>query len=161
MGGHVKRDIAGASVWEQTLYDHFLRHVESEHAVIERYREAADRTSSPAFAYLVGLILEDELRHHRLMHELAESIRRTAEVGGDAEAIPLLEKPGERDGLLALTEELLAVERADQRDLRRLTKELSDVGETSLWPLIIKLMRRDTDKHIEILKFAREWLESS
>jgi hypothetical protein len=157
----VNTDIAGASVWEQNLYDHFVRHVESEHSVIERYREAADKSSSAAFAYLVGLILEDELRHHRLMYELAESIRRTAEMGTDGEPIPLLDKPAERDVLLALTEELLAVERGDQRDLRRLTKELEDVDETSLWPLVIRLMRRDTDKHIEILKFAREWLESS
>lgn len=151
-------DLRHASLWEQQLYRHFVEHVSSEQRVIQRYRDAAEHASSPAFAYLAMLILEDEQRHHKLMQELAESIRKFAELGGDEEPVPPLYRPKDREALVELTEELLTIEKADKKELAALRKELKDVATTTLWGLMVDLMERDTDKHIHILEFARSWL---
>ena len=150
--------IAGASVWEQDLYGHLVDHVDSEQAVIHQYRDAAQKSPSRAFAYLARLILEDEQRHHRMMQDLAESLRQYAESLGKEETIPLLDRPSDRDELIALTDELLAVEKTDQRELAQLRKDIDAAGVRTLWPLIIRLIEHDTSKHIEILTFARRWL---
>ena len=53
-----------------------------------------------------------------------------------------------------LTERLLQREREDAEELKRLHRQLKDVRNTSLWDLLVSNMRRDTDKHIEILDFV-------
>ena len=70
--------IAGASVWEQEIYDHVSGHVATEGAILDEYqRLAEDPAGSPAFVSR-GLILADERRHHQLFNDLAESIRQFA-----------------------------------------------------------------------------------
>ncbi|MBO0732447.1 MAG: hypothetical protein J2P57_24510, partial [Acidimicrobiaceae bacterium] len=53
------------------------------------------------------------------------------------------------------TERLLAFEKEDARELRRLRKELSRNNGYPLFPLIVNLMLHDTAKHIDILRFIR------
>jgi hypothetical protein len=73
--------IAGASVWEQEVFDYVSGHVVTEGAILQEYQEfAADPSGSAAFRYLAGLILADERRHHQLFNDLAESIRQMGEL---------------------------------------------------------------------------------
>lgn len=154
-------NLAGASVWERDLYDHLIGHVDAESAVIARYEDAATRTSSDAFRYIARLIVEDERRHHRLIEDLAESLEHFVGLTDDPGPVPRLDPPEHRDDLVRLTEELLAIEQADRRDLQKLRKKLEVVGTTTLWQLVVDMMQRDTDKHIAILKFTRTWLRSA
>lgn len=150
--------IIGASAWEQEIYDHVSGHVTTEGAVLDEYqRLAKDESGSPAFRYLAGLILADERRHHQMFNDLAESIRQMGQLRSEDEPIPSLQGlKADRDRILAATEHLLEVERADAKDLKRLAKELKDVRDTTLWGLLIELMQDDTAKHIKILKFIRD-----
>jgi hypothetical protein len=151
--------IVGASVWEQELYDHVVRHVENEGELLQEYqRLAEDPNASPAFRYVAGLILADERRHHQHFRDLADSIRALAELRRDDEhPIPSLRGlRADRDRILAVTDRLLAAEKADAKELKRLAKELKDVRETTLWGLIVELMQHDTAKHIKILEFIRD-----
>ena len=150
--------LVGASEWEKQIYAHLVEHVDTEQDIIRRYRDVADRSGSPAFQYLARLIIEDEQRHHSLMLELAQSLKSYAEHVGGPEPVPLPSRPSDTAELLGITKELLEVEKADRRELGRLAKEFKDVGTTTLWRLMITLMERDTDKHIEMLEFARKWL---
>lgn len=155
--------IAGASVWEQELYDYVSGHVATEGAILEEYQQLAeDPSGSPAFRYLARLILADERRHHQLFNDLAESIRQMAEVRLEDEPIPSLHGlRSDRERILATTERLLESERADAKELKKLTKELKDFRETTLWGLLVGLMRDDTAKHIKILEFIRDRAEDS
>ncbi len=155
--------IAGASVWEQELYDHVSGHVSSEGAILDEYqRLAEDPAGSAAFRYLAGLILADERRHHRLFNDLAESIRQMAEMRVEDEPIPSLRGlDADRERIMAVTERLLDVERADSKELKRLAKSLHDVRETTLWGLVVELMQDDTAKHIKILQFIRDRADSA
>lgn len=146
--------IVGASVWEQELYDHLLAHIEHERETLAAYQRLAEETDSEAFAFLAQMILDDERRHHGLLRALAETIRITSELSNDPTPIPDLGMfRADRDEILAQTERFLALEREDDRELRRLQKELKDVKDTTLWEFVVRLIRHDNAKHREILEF--------
>jgi rubrerythrin len=148
--------LIGAAPWEQELYDHLATHQEKERGLLERYQQAAAESGSAAFRYLVTLILEDEVRHHRLFADLSESLRTDTELRPQEARIPRLDYWGDhRQLILELTDGLLAQERSDAKDLRRLGKQLDDVKDTTLWHLLVELMEADTAKHIRILQFIK------
>jgi hypothetical protein len=152
----------GASVWEQELYNHFRSHIANEEELIRAYGELAASAAVPGFGYLARLILADEQRHHQLFADLAETIEAEAESLADGSAVPSISvrrlSDDQRQRMLALTDRFLALEREDARDLDRLAKELKVVKDTTLWHLLVELMRADTQKHIRILRFMRDRL---
>ena len=148
---------AGASQWERDLHAHLRGHVEAERALLERYAQVAEGTDSKAFRYLVKLLMDDEIRHHRLFGELASSLETEAFIKGEEPAVPYLDfNRATGQAVLDGAKELLDNEERDMRELKRLQRELRDVKDTSLWALLVELMQRDTEKHIAILKFVRE-----
>ena len=56
------------------------------------------------------------------------------------------------DALIAQTRELLASEKKDRAELRRLRRRLRAYSGT-IWPFLIDLMLLDTDKHSRILRY--------
>jgi rubrerythrin len=139
---------AGLSVWEHKVFEEVLSHIDEEREVLEVYAEAVSTTSSKAARFLMELILNDEQRHHKLLRDLAETIAAFPLEG----PVPFLDyKPN--PALQKAARDLLSVERADLDGLHELKKELRPVAETSLWSLLVELLVRDTEKHIEILKF--------
>ncbi len=149
-------ELVGASVWEETLYEHLVSHEENERDLLLEYQQAAQSSRSPAFAYLVSLIVEDEIRHHRLFADLADSLRIDAEMRPDEPKIPRLDRWGPDPAyIVGLSERLIEHERQDLRVLHGLRRELDDVTDTTLWELLVRLMEADTSKHIEILEFVR------
>jgi rubrerythrin len=149
--------IPGASVWEQRLYDHFAGHVAAERDVLTEYRQLAeDESAAPSVRYVARLILDDEIRHHQTFQDLAEAIRQMGELRTEDEPIPSLRGlRADADRVVAAADRLIAVEKEDARELKELAKELADVQETTLFGLLVDVMRRDTDKHLAILKFLR------
>lgn len=144
-----------ASRWEQRLYTHLMNHVAQEQLLLSEYANAAEGTESKAMAYVVRLLLEDETRHHRLFMELAESLREVT----DRNAEPLVPwvdfGRADREKLTPLIQRLLAHEEQDKHELDELQRELHDVRDTTLWSVLVDTMRRDTEKHIALLRFAQ------
>ncbi|MBF6557651.1 MAG: hypothetical protein IVW52_16125 [Acidimicrobiales bacterium] len=146
----------GASRWEREIFDHLTQHIIQERELLAEYVDAATETESRALAYLIGLLVEDERRHHRLFQQLALSLKASAELQPDSPPVPRIDFDKEnRAEVLEMTERLLEREEGDSLELKRLRKELSDVEDTTLWGLLVELMERDTDKHIAILRFAQ------
>ena len=149
---------AGPSAWARDLYAHLTSHVEIERGMLEEYRSAAEASSSKAFEYLVNLLIEDEMRHHRILLELAGSLETMSLRPGAADPqVPYLDfNRTNREAVVDLTEKLLENEQQDALELKRLQRELRDVKDTTLWGLLVDLMERDTQKHIAILKFVKK-----
>jgi rubrerythrin len=146
----------GASTWEAELYEHLTSHEAAEGAMLAEYREVAAASSSKAFRYLSDLIIEDEIRHHRIFRDLAAALKNDVEIDPEETAIPNIGDWGhDAATVLRLTETLLANERNDAKELRRLVTHLKGLKQESLWQLLVKLMEMDTAKHIEILKFIK------
>ena len=103
------------------------------------------------------LLIDDERRHHVLFEELAASLKNEAELSGQDPVVPRMDFDRvDPANVRGLTDRLVEREQQDLRELKKLQKELRDVKDTTLWSLLVDLMQRDTDKHIAILRFARE-----
>ena len=146
-----------ASPADRDLFDHLTQHVENERGFLEQYAGLAEATQSKALAYVVGLLIEDEIRHHRLFGQLAETLKHEAELTEAEPVVPRMDfHRVDRDAVLDVTRRLLDRERKDARELKRLRKEFRDYKDTTLWSLLIELMQRDTDKHIAMLRFVQQ-----
>ncbi|MGA2295894.1 MAG: hypothetical protein ABSG24_11860 [Acidimicrobiales bacterium] len=154
--------LLGASDWEAELYEHLTTHEATEATMLGEYREVAQASSSKAFRYLSDLIIEDEIRHHRIFRDLAAALKNDVEIDPEEPAMPNIGNWGhDAATVLKLTEALLDNERDDAKELRRLASELKELKRESLWQLMVNLMEMDTAKHIEILKFVRRSARSS
>lgn len=148
---------AGPSAFERDLYAHLTSHVQAERGLLEQYSAVAEQTESKAFRYLVNLLIEDEIRHHRFFAEIADSLKTEASLSGEDPAIPDIDfVRADREAVLDGTRNLLKAEERDARELRRLQHELRDVEDVSLWSLLVDVMQRDTQKHIAILRYVRK-----
>jgi hypothetical protein len=142
--------------WEQALHSHLISHVEDEGELLDAYQRAADESHSAAFSYLVTLIISEERRHHAIFRDLATTLQTEVDRRPEAFAVPRLGHWGfDRERILELTEGFLAQENKDAAQLRELEAELGPVKETTMWPLLIRLMQADTKKHLDILHFIR------
>ncbi len=152
---------AGLSVWEGELLEHLTHHLEKEADLLETYGRLSREAGSDYVAYLLGLIGEDEARHHRLFEELVNALR--APVDRDVGTkVPTVETAVNAAELLEVVDRFVHAERADKRELRRLARSrgIRTMRGHSLWPLLIELMQRDTEKHLAILRFVRTQLRS-
>jgi hypothetical protein len=131
------------------MIDHHRR---EEGALLESYERIAEDSSSPGLSYLVNLILEDERRHHRLLAEIAHAIVWGG-IPNARPAVPQMVEGAADDALVAQTKVLLASEKRDRTELRRLRRRLRSYTGT-MWPLLIDLMLLDTDKHTRILRYV-------
>jgi hypothetical protein len=143
----------GLSEIEAELYEHLVTHAEFEMKLMVKY-EALATSSTPWVGFFAGLIAEDEERHHLLYAQWAQSLRSLVErESGDG--LPDLATPDDPAALVETTEALLEYERKDLKELRRLEKSIDDVKDTTVWALVLEVMRADTHKHIAILEFVR------
>jgi hypothetical protein len=151
----------GWSVCEAELFSHLSDHAAHEGALLDEYTHAAGATQSKALAYLIGILMEDERKHHRWFDELASSLQTEATLTGADPTIPRMDfHRADSVSIHDLTDRLLEHEKADERELKRLQHEMSDVQDTTLWGLLVDLMLRDTDKHIAILRFVNKHLDT-
>ncbi len=150
---------AGLSVWEGELLEHLTHHLEQEAGLLDAYSKLARESNSEWVSYMLNLIGEDEARHHRLFEELVNALRAPVdrEVGS---MVPTVEPASNAADLLKIINRFIKAERADARTLRHLGRRRSirTMRGHSLWPLLIELMRRDTQKHLAILRFIRTQL---
>lgn len=149
-----------ASVGDRDLVAILERHGVEEGAVLARYERLGAQANSEAVRYLVNLIMDDERRHHRVMVEIANAVAWANVKGAaDVDTVPDLNATRESAELLAATGELIAVEKQDARELKRLRREFKDYADTTLWGLLIDTMLLDTEKHRVILEFISSHVE--
>jgi hypothetical protein len=142
---------SGASTGDRDVVEWITRHGKAEGVLLERYERFGRDAPSALDRYLVKLIIEDERRHHVVLAEIAEAIAW----GGVADArpsIPRLVEGGADAELIEETRELLKSEKRDRAELRRLRRRLRSYSGT-VWPLLVDLMMRDTQKHTRILRY--------
>jgi rubrerythrin len=144
-----------ASMWQADLFAHLTSHADAERDILDEYVTAAKQTKSKALSYLVDLLIEDEIRHHTLFEQLAKSLKTLAELSGAEPEVPYVDfQKVDRSAVLEVNQRLLTREREDRRELKRLQRELQGVKDSTLWSLLVDVMRRDTEKHIAILGFV-------
>ena len=142
----------GLSVWERDIYELLVDHVAKESQVVDEYDELYEGSTGHV-RFLLGQIVEDELRHHAIYEEWAETFRSFSTFVEPADGVPNLVQEAEPERLIAAVEKLLAIEKDDAKQLKELEKRFKDFRQTTIWPLLTELMAFDTQKHIRILEF--------
>jgi rubrerythrin len=141
------------SPWEEALLQRLLRHTEAEQELLDSYGELAE--SGPEHVrYLVGLILDDEARHHRVFQEMVNTLVGEIDFRDVEPRVPyVFTRPAEREKLLEETKRFIELEKQDLKGLKALQRELRPVRDSMLFALLVRMMELDTRKHIAILEF--------
>lgn len=144
--------MTGASAGTRDLVSLLERHGSEEAELLAIYEDLAENSSNEGARYLIGLILEDERRHHRLLVEMANAMAWGAPSVSPDKATPMISRSMDGE-FLQLTRKLRRGEEADYRKLRRLRKHLHPFWRTTMWTLLVEVMMLDTKKHATILRF--------
>jgi len=145
------------TVWAQELAEHLGHHMDNEREALREYRALVAHAGDPRIEQLAEQILDDEIRHHQQFEEMRLALREEVERRGPRRR---RRRPSEaqRKELLARTDALLALERDDVRELKRLARRLRQVADTEWQSAIVRAMELDTRKHILLHEQIRELL---
>ena len=152
-------------VWARTLATELQEHLADDREVLSRYSDLVRTTSDERIRYLVHLILDDAVRHQRMLQEMVNWLRAESEsrtVSGprvpDHEAVPNGAQ-AVRDSI-ALAGEVLDAERGHERRMRELRHRVESVRDTAWWGVLLLSMELDTRKHVRMLEHIRSSLAS-
>ena len=138
--------------FERSVLQLAERHGKEEGEILDSYQQIAERSQGDdAVQFLVGLILEDEKRHHQVFEKIANEMRAWLWEMPVEPRLPAMVTRSDPE-LLAETKRLLAFEKRDAKELRRLRRHLREAPKSSLDPLMVELMLLDTKKHVAILE---------
>ncbi|HLG68942.1 MAG TPA: hypothetical protein VK009_00815, partial [Chloroflexota bacterium] len=109
-----EQGITAASYDEKSVVEHLLDQIEaherSEDDLLVDYRKAADASPDRGVRFLMGLILEDEERHHRLMAAMARDVKASLLWAQTPQALPSITNSENGNQLKAQTDRFLQVE---------------------------------------------------
>ncbi|MEA2638783.1 MAG: Rubrerythrin [Chloroflexota bacterium] len=154
----VPNDAASAHEYDE-LGAAMRAHEESERKALRAYRQLASASSDPLVRELMRLVIEDEVRHHRVFGQLAAMVRHPALAGAQSE--PPRRRPAEDLTLeIAMVQFAISAEEDGARDLRRLAQHCSQLHD-GIVALILDLIARDSLKHAAILQQVLKRLEAA
>jgi hypothetical protein len=143
----------------EKLFAQLETHERDEEETLHDYQAAANDAPDPGFRYLMGLVLEDEERHHKLSKAMADEVEQSLLWLHGNQPLPDIHASGEvRQNLLRQTERFLRIEEDGDRQLAELHAQVKDMH-SGLLQLMVEIMRADTHKHVQILKYIKARLE--
>jgi len=145
----------------ERLLSEFENHDVKEGEFIRRYKEIAEKSKDSSIKFLLQMIISDEEKHHAIIHAMASSLRGSLNWTKPKDVIPLLSEVGEEKAeLLRLTADFIKHEREGVKETKKLVKSSKGYYQ-GLFPLLLKSMIHDSEKHVEILDFLRQRLKKA
>ncbi len=151
-------------LWER-LTRALEAHAAAESHGIARYQQLAERMADPVAGLLVGLIVEDDQRHHSLLRSMVRRLQEEVECVPSPTALPVPSDTASvwtTDDLADLTASLRGLIR-DEHEGARYLRHLGRQEPTlyrGLYPLLLETIARDSEKHALILRFLLRDIES-
>lgn len=152
-----------ADAASESPLEHLLRavdtHASAEADALSQYEYLAEASGDAVIALVMRLILDDEVRHHGLLHRMATTLRDALEWTSSPAALPR-GAPEARVPItfVTLAKSLIEEERTGARALRRLAEQEKDIN-GGLDSLLLEMMAMDSDKHARLLQFVERRLE--
>jgi hypothetical protein len=142
------------------LSDYLEGHLRTESKAIDSLAALVEGRPEDVASYLIGLILDDERRHHEIFGRIRNSLESTIQWRDIEPNVPTsLPTAADAARLLAATERLLEMEKADEVELVELRKRWEhDGAEHELWAVLVEVAELDTRKHIRLLSHLRDTL---
>jgi hypothetical protein len=115
--------------------------------------ELADRTSDPVLQTLMGLVVEDEQRHHSLLLSMVRRLQEEVDFVPSPTAVPVSDQQPAADPELAATlRTLIRDEHEGARHLRHIARQEPHLF-GGLYPVLLEAIARDSEKHATILRY--------
>lgn len=137
---------------DYAIFDIVATHADREEEALLSYQRLAEESEDEGFRYLVNLIIEDEIRHHKQISQMVNDVQSFVSELDIRPRVPSL-GASQSPEVRRETERLLAFEKEDAKELVQLRKELRKKGGYGVAPLLVDLMLHDTAKHTDILRF--------
>jgi len=140
-----------------SLSERLIRALEA-HASAEAHDLAtcealAERSSDPVLKMLMGLVAEDEQRHHTLLQSMVRRLQEEVEFVESPTALPVGGTDSALDIELATTlRALIRDEHEGARHMRHVARQEPHLYD-GLYPLLLETIARDSEKHAAILRF--------
>ena len=115
--------------------------------------QLADRSHDPVLKMLMGLLVDDEQRHHSLLQSMVRRLQEEAEFVSSPTALPVCDEAATQEPELG--EHLRALIRDEHegaRHLRHLARQEPHLYD-GLYPVLLEAIARDSEKHAMILRF--------
>jgi rubrerythrin len=143
------------------LLDAVERHAALEADALEQYEHLAQASGDPVIALVMRLILEDEQRHHRLLHRIASKLRDALNWTHSPDALPQPTGAAQAspEDLSTLAHALIDEEKTGAQTLRRLAAREKGLG-SGLDGLLLEMMAMDSEKHAHLLQFVQRRLNT-
>jgi rubrerythrin len=129
-------------------------HASSEAHDLDVCQQLAERSNDPIVRLLVGIVVEDEQRHHSLLQSMVRRLQQEVEFVSEPGALPVGEGVASAaDPEIAATlRGLIRDEHEGARHLRHIARQEPHLYE-GLYPLLLEAIARDSEKHATILRF--------
>jgi CheY-like chemotaxis protein len=140
-----------------SLSERLIRALEA-HATAEAHdlatcQELADRSADPVLKLLIGLIVDDEQRHHSVLQSMVRRLQEEVEFVSSPTALPVASTDVVVDGQLALTlRALIRDEHEGARHLRHIARQDPHMYD-GLYPVLLEAIARDSEKHAVIFRY--------
>ena len=142
----------------RALVDFLTSHESREKETLAGYRRLAETLPTPDLRYVARLILLDEEHHHRLFGDLGQTVFAFDDLAARGMPVPPISgeaDPAVRQNTEESLESFIALEEQERADLERLAAGLEPSRDTTLWSLLVRIMREDTERHLQLLRFMR------
>lgn len=145
----------------ERLVNELEAHERQEGMFLKRYKDLATKSDNRVVRLLLQMIVSDEERHHAVTHAMASTLRGDLNWTRPEEALRgLYDLRVDKEKLLDVTEDFIAIEKEGINEYRSLIKE-SRGYYRDLFVLLFRSMIRDSEKHVEILEFLRDRLKEA
>jgi len=142
----------------EKLLNEFEAHESKEEKSLEHYRSALGDMQNPVNRFVLQMVVSDEEKHRAVVHAMAATLKGSltwtkpaGSLEGDLDTAAVNQK------LLAVTDEFIKLERDGIKEYKSLLTASEDYYH-GLFKILIGAMIRDSEKHIELLKFLRDRL---
>ena len=140
-----------------SLSERLIRALEA-HASAEAHdlvvcQELADRSSDPVLKMLMGLLVDDEQRHHSLLQSMVRRLQEEVEFVSSPTALPASDEAATVQPEVAPhLRALIRDEHEGARHLRHLARQEPHMYH-GLYPVLLETIARDSEKHAMILRY--------
>lgn len=149
--------LTGADAGPELSPDEYLLralegHIGGERTSLGQYRDLAQTTKDPVVALIMGIVLEDEERHHGLMRSIAARIKDDLYWAQSADALPAtVQAPADAAAYESLRR-FIASERTGVHELQNFAGQ-ADGLYGGLITELLEMMVMDSQKHEHLLRF--------
>jgi rubrerythrin len=142
----------------EKLLNAFEAHESQEEKALEYYRNILDQMPSPSTRFLMQLIISDEEKHRAVIHSMVATLKGSLTWTKPAGSLEGSDLTSMNDRLREATDEFIGLEKDGIKEYKALAKESSGYYH-GLFKILLDSMIRDSEKHVELLKFLKETIK--